>query len=116
VHALCPGAVNTRIAREVPPLLRPLADLVLRLAFRDPFDADGPVVLLAASRELEGQSGLYLHRWTKKAVDVRASNPETGRRLWSASEQLRARLWPEPADSAGASTESLRAACEALPP
>jgi NAD(P)-dependent dehydrogenase (short-subunit alcohol dehydrogenase family) len=110
VHVLCPGAVNTRIAREVPPILRPLADAVLRLAFRDPFDADEPVVFLAASRRLEGQSGLYLHRMTRKPVDERASNAEAGRRLWAESERLRERMWPTRAAQSGVDIGAIGAA------
>jgi NAD(P)-dependent dehydrogenase (short-subunit alcohol dehydrogenase family) len=92
VFALCPGAVNTKIIREAPALMQPLLRVALRLFFQDPFVADEPILYLACSRALEGQSGLYLHRMTKKEVDGRAKDQSQGRLLWEKSEALLASL------------------------
>ena len=88
VHALCPGAMRTGIARELPAPLRLPLDAVMRLLFQDPFAADEPVLHLACSRALEGRTALYLHRMAPRDVDPRAADPATGRLLWERSEAL----------------------------
>ena len=91
VHALCPGAMRTNIARELPaPLRAPLA-AVMRLFFQDPFVADEPVLYLACSRALEGRTAVYLHKMTPKDVDARAADSKVGRALWERSEAVLAR-------------------------
>jgi NAD(P)-dependent dehydrogenase (short-subunit alcohol dehydrogenase family) len=92
VHALCPGAVNTRIAREAPAWSQPLLALVFRLLFRSPETAALPVVYLAAARAIEGRTALYLHTMVEKPVSPAASDPVAGRRLWEASDRLLARV------------------------
>ena len=88
VFALCPGAMNTNIIREVPAPARALLRLGMRLFFQDPFHASRPVLYLACSRALEHESGVYLHGMTRKPVDPRAAAPELGRGLWERSEAL----------------------------
>lgn len=87
VFPMCPGPVATGIAKEAPgwsqPLLKPIIG-----AFAAPEDAARPVVWLAASRALDGRTGVYLHRWKEKAPSELASDPEIGRRLWEASHAL----------------------------
>jgi NAD(P)-dependent dehydrogenase (short-subunit alcohol dehydrogenase family) len=94
VSSLCPGAMNTNIAREAPSLVRPLLGVVMRLCFQDPFAADEPVLYLACSREARRRSGVYLHGMVEKPVDPRARNPETGRALWEQSAALLRRVSP----------------------
>jgi NAD(P)-dependent dehydrogenase (short-subunit alcohol dehydrogenase family) len=94
VSALCPGAMNTNIAREAPALARPLLRLVMRCLFQDPAAAAEPILYLACSREARRRSGRYLHRMTEKPADPRARDPETGRRLWAESAALLRRLAP----------------------
>jgi retinol dehydrogenase-14 len=91
VLALCPGAMRTNIARELPAGLRAPLDLVMRLFFQDPFAADEPVIHLACSRALEGRTAVYLHKMAWKDVDPRAADPESGRALWERSEAVLAR-------------------------
>ncbi len=91
VFALCPGAMRTRIARELPVLLRAPLDALMRLFFQDPFVADEPVLYLACSRALEGRTAVYLHRMTTADVDARAADAELGRALWARSEATLAR-------------------------
>jgi NAD(P)-dependent dehydrogenase (short-subunit alcohol dehydrogenase family) len=92
VHALCPGAMRTHIARELPALLRAPLDVLMRVFFQDPFVADEPVLHLACSRALEGRTAVYLHKMAPKEVDARAADRDAGRALWEASEALLARM------------------------
>jgi len=92
VFALCPGAMRTNIARELPAPLRALLQAAMRLFFQDPFVADEPVVYLACSHSLEGRTALYLHKMTPKDVDPRAADADLGRALWEKSEAVLARV------------------------
>lgn len=88
VHALCPGAVNTNIAREAPAWSKPLLRLIFAAAFRSPEAAAWAALYLSCSRSIEGRTGIYLHVRTRKPVSPTAENPEAGHQLWQASEQL----------------------------
>jgi NAD(P)-dependent dehydrogenase (short-subunit alcohol dehydrogenase family) len=88
VHQLCPGPINSDIAREAPVWIKPLLKVLFWLFFRSPRRAAEPVVFLCCSRAIEGRSGIYLHLMTEKAPSETAMNEETGRRLWRASELL----------------------------
>jgi NAD(P)-dependent dehydrogenase (short-subunit alcohol dehydrogenase family) len=92
VHALCPGAMRTGIARELPAPLRVPLDAVMRLFFQDPFGADEPVIHLSCSRALDGRTAVYLHKMAEREVDPRAADAEVGRALWEGSEALLARI------------------------
>jgi NAD(P)-dependent dehydrogenase (short-subunit alcohol dehydrogenase family) len=88
VHQLCPGPINSGIAREAPAWIKPLLKVIFLLFFRAPRRAAEPVVFLCCSQAIEGRSGIYLHLMTEKAPSARASDEEVGRRLWQASERL----------------------------
>lgn len=88
VFALCPGPVNSNIAREAPAIVQPLMKMVFRLFFSSPEKAAEPVVYLAASKELEGKSKDYLFLMSRKLVDEKASDPDNGLKLWSMTERL----------------------------
>ena len=88
VHALCPGAVNTRLAREAPAWSRPLLALAFALFFRSPEDAAEPAVALACARELEGRTGVYLHVMEEKPMADLAIDPGEGEHLFRACERL----------------------------
>lgn len=88
VHALCPGAVNSRLAREAPAWAQPLLTLAFTLFFRAPEVAAEPVLVLACGRALEGRTGVYLHVMEEKPMAPAATDPEQGRRLWRACERL----------------------------
>jgi NAD(P)-dependent dehydrogenase (short-subunit alcohol dehydrogenase family) len=94
VHHLCPGAVNSRIAREAPAWLTPVLRAVMKHLFRSPEEAAVPVLYLACARAIEGQTGLYLHMEHAKAPGEHARDPAFGRRLWNATEGLLARVDP----------------------
>jgi NAD(P)-dependent dehydrogenase (short-subunit alcohol dehydrogenase family) len=88
VSALCPGPVNSNIAREAPALFQPLLKLVFRIFFRSPKKACQPVVYLAASGETEGRIMDYLFLMNRKEMDEKATDPDHGRRLWELTEKL----------------------------
>jgi NAD(P)-dependent dehydrogenase (short-subunit alcohol dehydrogenase family) len=88
VHQLCPGPVNSGIAREAPAWIKPLLKVLFWLLFRSPGRAAEPVVFLCCSRAIEGRSGIYLHLMTEKAPSAEALEEEAGRRLWQQSERL----------------------------
>jgi len=94
VSALCPGPVASNIAREAPPWLKPIVPPLLKLLFRSPEKAAGPVLLLAGGRAMEGRNGVYLHLLREKPVSEEASDPEKGRLLWEKSEALLAHYLP----------------------
>ncbi len=95
VLTLCPGAMNTGIAREAPGIFQPLLRGVFNLFFRSPEEAAAPVVYLAVSPEIERRTGDYLHLTTRKEKDPRALDPETGARLWRQSERLLRRYFSQ---------------------
>jgi len=92
VLALCPGPVNSHIAREAPKAFQPLLKLVFGIFFRSPRKACHPVVYLAASGEIGHNAMEYLFLKGRKVMDPKATEPENGRRLWDLSEQLRKRF------------------------
>jgi len=88
VFALCPGPVNSGIAREAPALFQPMMKLVFAIFFKSPRKAAEPVVYLAVSKDLEGKPFDYLFKMSRKEIDEKASNDENGQRLWRLSEEL----------------------------
>ena len=92
VFTTCPGAVATDIAREAPAWVKPMLDPAMRHFFKPVDEGALPIVWLAASRSIEGQTGLYVHVKTQKERDPRAADPRTGHRLWDASEAVLTRL------------------------
>ncbi len=91
VFALCPGPVNSNIAREAPAIFQPLMKLIFKLFFRSPEVASEPLIYLAASQDVEGKARDYLFLMSRKEVDEKASDPENGVRLWQATETLLAK-------------------------
>jgi NAD(P)-dependent dehydrogenase (short-subunit alcohol dehydrogenase family) len=88
VFALCPGPVNSNIAREAPKWVQPPMKLVFKLFFSSPEKAAEPVVYLTTSKDLEGKATDYLFLMSRKEIDEKATDPENGKRLWEATEQL----------------------------
>ena len=87
VHAHCPGAVRSQIAREAPPWIKPLLWLLFRF-FQSPSKACKPALYLSCAKAIEGQTGIYLHLMKQKQVDARAKDPIVAKKLWDASERL----------------------------
>jgi NAD(P)-dependent dehydrogenase (short-subunit alcohol dehydrogenase family) len=97
VHTTCPGAVATDIAREAPGWIKPMLDPAMKRFFKPTDEGAVPIVWLSASREIEGQTALYVHVKTRKERDPRAEDRATGKRLWDASEAALARAgFPAP--------------------
>jgi len=88
VHSLCPGAVRTDIGREAPAWVKPALALTMRAFFQAPERAALPVLYLAAARELEGQTGVYLHGKRRRTPSEMATHPESGRAAWRTVEEL----------------------------
>lgn len=88
VFALCPGPVNSGIAREAPVVFQPLMKLIFALFFASPRKAAEPVVYLAVSKDMEGKPFDYLFKMSRKEIDEKASDPENGKMLWKMSEEL----------------------------
>lgn len=89
VFALCPGPVNSNIAREAPKIFQPLLKLTFSLFFRSPEKACLPVVYLAASKDVEGKAIDYLFLMSRKEMDEKALDPGNGKELWIKSEKLK---------------------------
>jgi len=88
VFSLCPGPVNSNIAREAPAIFKPLLRLVFSIFFRSPKKASEPVVYLAASKDVAGKSFDYLFLMQRKPIDEKADDPKNGAKLWDMSEAL----------------------------
>jgi NAD(P)-dependent dehydrogenase (short-subunit alcohol dehydrogenase family) len=88
VFALCPGPVNSNIARESPALFKPLLRLVFRIFFRSPAAAVQPVMYFACSPEVQGKASDYLFLMSRREIDAKAIDADTGDRLWTLSEEL----------------------------
>ena len=92
VFALCPGPVNSNIAREAPKIFQPLLKLTFSIFFRSPKRASEPVVYLAASKDVEGKPIDYLFLMSRKEMDEKAIDATNGAELWGKSELLRSQL------------------------
>ncbi len=92
VFALCPGPVNSNIARESPKIFQPLLRLVFRMFFRSPKDASAPVIYFSVSKDVEGKSFDYLFLMNRKDVDSKALNFDNGKKLWEMSSALKKKM------------------------
>jgi len=92
VFALCPGPVNSNIAREAPWLFKPLLRFVFFIFFSSPKKASEPVIYHAASTQQEGKPFDYLFLMERKPIDEKAENPKNGEKLWKLSEELLKKL------------------------
>jgi NAD(P)-dependent dehydrogenase (short-subunit alcohol dehydrogenase family) len=88
VFALCPGPVNSGIAREAPSVFQPLMKLIFAMFFASPRKAAEPVIYLAVSKDLEGKPFDYLFKMSRKEIDEKAADATNGQRLWKISEEL----------------------------
>jgi NAD(P)-dependent dehydrogenase (short-subunit alcohol dehydrogenase family) len=88
VLTLCPGPVNSNIAREVPKIFSPLLKLVFFLFFRSPRKAAEPVVYFASSKDVEGKPYDYFFLMSRKDIASNASDIANGKKLWELTEEL----------------------------
>lgn len=94
VHSLCPGAVNSNLAREAPAFLKPLLFPVMRLAFASPERAAAPVTYACCAEDTGRRTGLYLHLMQEKDPSPYAMDEAAGEGLWEASAALLAKHPP----------------------
>ncbi len=87
-YSLCPGPVNSNIAREAPKLFQPLMKFIFKMFFRSPEVASEPVVYLATSPDLKAKKVEYLYLMTQKEIDEKAASSKNGQLLWEKSENL----------------------------
>jgi NAD(P)-dependent dehydrogenase (short-subunit alcohol dehydrogenase family) len=92
VHALCPGPVRSRIAREAPWVLRGVLAAVFALFFKHPQKACEPVLYLCCARSLAARTTVYLHRMEEKPIAAATADANNARKLWQASRSLLERL------------------------
>ena len=88
VFVLCPGPVNSNIAREAPVIFKPLLKLVFRIFFRSPEIAVRPLLYFACSPEVKEKSLDYLFLMSRKEMDLKATDAQNGAKLWQYSEAL----------------------------
>ena len=88
VFSLCPGPVNSNIAREAPAIFKPLMKVVFGIFFKAPSKAAVPVIYLAASKDQEGKAFDYLFKMARKEISEKAADPENGKKLWDLSEDF----------------------------
>ncbi len=91
VHSLCPGAVNSNLAREAPAFMKPLLLPIMRLFFAEPAKAAAPVVYACCAQDMGRRSGVYLHLMQEKEPARLALDEGAGARLWEESEALLAK-------------------------
>ena len=88
VHALCPGAVNSNMAREAPTWLKPILKPVMALFFQSPEKASIPVDYMVCSDDMGRKTGVYMHMMRVKESSEASMDPDNGALLWSKTEEL----------------------------
>lgn len=86
IRVLCPGPVNSNIAREAPGWMQPILKGVFSLFFKSPEKASDPIIYFAS--ENNSKSIDYLFLMQLKAMDEKATNGTNGKKLWELSEEL----------------------------
>lgn len=94
VTSLCPGAINSNLAREAPALMKLILYPVMRLFFAAPEKAAAPVTYACCAEDMGRRSGVYLHLMQEKRPSALATDEDAGARLWEASEALLAKHAP----------------------
>jgi NAD(P)-dependent dehydrogenase (short-subunit alcohol dehydrogenase family) len=84
VHALCPGPVNTKIAREAPWFAQWLVAAIFAVFFKAPAKACEPVVYLACASSICDRTGVYLHLMEEKQIEAPTADPKNAQMLWQA--------------------------------
>ena len=116
VTCVFPGITDTAVfrnARGLPPLVRALSPVMVRLMASSPEEAARTPVFLAQDARAAGTGGrFYGPKLKERAVPARARRPERRNELWAASADLvRFYLtgWPE--DGKRAESEGWRSSC-----
>lgn len=88
VYALCPGPVNSNIAKEAPQFFKPLLKVVFGLFFKAPDKAAEPVLYLACAKKMESVDLDYFFLMARKPMDSKSQKIENGENLWLLSQKL----------------------------
>lgn len=88
VDVICPGPVNSNIAREAPWLLHKILKIIFFLVFKSPAKAAQAVVFMALSKDYNDKTNEYLHMFIPKRMDEKCYLPEEGSKLWEHSVKL----------------------------
>lgn len=88
ICVLCPGPVNSNIAREAPRWLQPLLKGVFSIFFRSPEKASDPILYFASEPIHVDKPIDYLFLMQRKPMDEKAMDEENGKKLWELSENL----------------------------
>jgi NAD(P)-dependent dehydrogenase (short-subunit alcohol dehydrogenase family) len=88
IRVLCPGPVNSNIAREAPKLMQPLLKLVFSIFFRSPEKASDPIMYFASETNHDGRPIDYLFLMQQKEMDEKALDEVNGKKLWELSQGL----------------------------
>lgn len=94
VHALCPGPINSNIARQAPALVKPLLGMVMGALFASPEKAAAPVEYLSCARTIDQRSSIYLHLMVEKEPAPQACDPALATQIWQRGEQWLAPFAP----------------------
>lgn len=73
---MCPGPVNSNIARGAPAVLKSVVGVMMGSFFPSPAKAAAPAIYLTCSPDLEGRSGEYMHLMRFKPVSDAALDSE----------------------------------------
>ena len=74
VFHMCPGPINSSIARDAPAPMRVIVKGIMNAFFPSPEKAARPVMHLACSPSLDGKTGDYMHLMRFKAPSENATN------------------------------------------
>jgi NAD(P)-dependent dehydrogenase (short-subunit alcohol dehydrogenase family) len=89
VVSLCPGPVDTNIAHHAPPMLRRLANGMLKLCFASPLRAARYITLrLTEEVSVQDRNCRYYHQYVEKPASADATDPKSGSWLWDQSDAL----------------------------
>ena len=80
VASICPGPVNSHIARHSPALIRPMVSAFMNALFASPSQAAEAVILAAGSQRVA--SGSHWHMGFEAPPRPDAADPEAGAKLW----------------------------------
>ncbi|XP_003787465.1 retinol dehydrogenase 14 [Otolemur garnettii] len=90
VNVLHPGMVRTNLGRHIhiPPLVKPLFNLVSWAFFKTPVEGAQTSIYLASSPEVEGVSGRYFGDCKEEELLPKAMDESVARKLWDISEVM----------------------------
>ena len=88
VRILCPGPVNSNIAREAPLWMQPLLKGVFSIFFKSPEKASDPIIYFATETNSDVKPVDYLFLMQPKTMDLKAIDEKNRKMLWEKSENL----------------------------